>query len=89
MAESLCTCRDGHGFAVLILVHLDNGVEAFLESVGVGCKAHNREDYPGALVVRALAANLEELGCVACVDVVAGCRACVAGEDGEVGAGDA
>jgi hypothetical protein len=34
------------------------------------------------------AADFEDFGCVAGVDVVAARGACVAGEDGEVGSGD-
>lgn len=68
---------------MLVLVHLDDGVEALLQRMAVGGESDDREDYPCALVVWTLAADLEELGLVACVDVVAGRRACVAGEDGE------
>jgi hypothetical protein len=74
---------------VLVLVHLDDGVEALLQCIAVRRETHTGEYYPRTLVLWSLTADLEELGCVSCVDVVAGSRACVACEDGEVGAGDA
>lgn len=77
VAESLCAGRDGHGLSVLVLVHLDNGVETLLQRITVCGEADYRQYYPGALVVWSFAANLKELGCVSCVDVVAGCRTCV------------
>jgi hypothetical protein len=89
VAESLGACGYGHGLSVLVLVHLHNGVETLLQRITICCKADYRKYYPGTLVVWALAADLEELGCVSCVDVVARSGACVAGEDGEVSAGDA
>jgi hypothetical protein len=74
---------------VLVLVHLDDGVEVLLQGVTVGSETDDGQHYPCALVVGALASNLEELGLVSCVDVVAGCGSSVAGEDGEVSTRDA
>lgn len=74
---------------MLVLVHLDDGVEALLERVAVCGKAYYREDDLGALVVAAGAADAEEFGSVARVDVVAAGAASIACEDGEVGACDA
>jgi hypothetical protein len=89
VAETLGAGGDGHGLAVLVLVHLDDGVEVLLQRVAVGGETDYRQHYPCTLVVGALAANLEELGLVSCVDVVAGCGSSVAGEDGEVSTRDA
>jgi hypothetical protein len=74
---------------VLVLVHLDDGVEVLLQRIAICREADDREDYAGTFVVWPLTADLEELGCVSGVDVVAGSRASVAREDGEVGSGDA
>jgi hypothetical protein len=57
---------------MLVLVHFDDGVKALLQRFAVCCEADDREYYPRTLVLRALAANLEELGCVPSVDIVAG-----------------
>ncbi|CAG8705354.1 2039_t:CDS:1, partial [Scutellospora calospora] len=89
VAEALGASVHAHLLVVLVLVHFDDGVEALLEGVAVGGEAHDREDDLGALVVAAGAADAEEFGGVARVDVVAAGAASVAGEDGEVGAGDA
>ena len=51
-------------------------------------EADDREDDAGAFVFGTLASDLEDLGREACVDVVAGGVAGVAGEDGEVCAAD-
>ena len=89
VAETLRAGVHAHLLVVLVLVHLDDGVEALLERVAVGGEAYYREDDLGALVVAAGAADAEEFGCVARVDVVAAGAASVACEDGEVGACDA
>ena len=74
---------------MLVLVHFHDGVEALFQRVAVGGEADDGEDDFRARVGRAVAADLEEFGGVAGVDAVAGCAAGVAGEDGEVRAGDA
>jgi hypothetical protein len=74
---------------VLVLVHLDDGIEVLLQRIAVCSETDDRKNYPGALVVWPLAANLEELRCISRVDVVAGSRASVARKDGEFSAGDA
>jgi hypothetical protein len=89
VAEALRAGGDAHLLVVLELVHLDDGVEALLERIAVGGEAHNREHDLGALVLAAGAADAEEFGGVARIDVVAAGAASVACEDGEVGAGDA
>lgn len=83
-AEALRARVDAHGLAVLVAVHLDDGVEALLEGVAVGGEADDGEDDARGRVV---GADAEELGGVAGVDVVAGGGAGVAGEDGEAGPG--
>jgi hypothetical protein len=89
VAEALRAGVDAHLFVVLELVHLDDGVEALLERIAVGGEANDREHDLGALVLAAGAADAEQFGGVARVDVVAAGAASVACEDGEVGAGDA
>lgn len=89
VAEALRAGGDAHLLVVLELVHLDDGVEALLERIAVGGEAHDREHDLGALVLAAGAADAEEFGGVARIDVVAAGAASVACEDGEVGAGDA
>lgn len=89
VAEALRAGVYAHLLVVLVLVHLDDGVEALLERVAVGGEADYREHDLGALVVAAGATDAEEFGSVTRVDVVAAGAASVAGEDGEVGAGDA
>jgi hypothetical protein len=88
VAEALRACRHRHGLAVLVLVHLDDGVEVLLQRMAVRSETNHREHYPSALVVWPLTANLEQLGLVSCVDVVARCGSSVAGEDGEVSTRD-
>jgi hypothetical protein len=63
---------------VLVLVHLNDSVEALLERVAISGEAHDGEDDLGTLVVTAGAANAEEFGGVARVDVVAAGAASVA-----------
>ena len=89
VAETLGAGGDGHGLAVLVLVHLDDGVEVLLQRVAVGSETDYGQHYPCTLVVGTFATNLEELGLVSCIDVVAGCGSSVAGEDGEVSTRDA
>ena len=69
---------------MLVFVHFDDGGETFLEGVAVGGETDDREDNGG----RGAVADAEEFGHEAGVDIVAGCRTCVAGQDGEGGAGD-
>ena len=89
VAQALGTRGHAHGLAVLVFVQFDNGVEALFQGVAVCGESDDGEDYSGTFVVWAFAADLEEFGLVSCVDVVAGGGASVAGEDGEVSAGDA
>jgi hypothetical protein len=63
---------------VLVLVHLDDGVETLLERVAISGEADDGEDDLGTLVVAAGAADAEEFGGVARVDVVAAGAASVA-----------
>ena len=76
-------------FAVLVLVHFHDGVEAFFQGAAVGGEAYDGEDDAGAFVLGAVAPDFEEFRRVAGVDAVAGCAAGVACDDGEVGAADA
>lgn len=80
--EALCAGLDAHVLAVLVLVELDDGVEAFFEGVAVGGEADYGEDEGGG----GRGADSEELGLVARVDVIATRGASVTGEDGEVAA---
>ena len=89
VAEALGAGVDAHLLVVLVLVHLDDSVEALLERVAISGEADDGEHDLGALVVAAGAADAEQFGSVARVDVVAAGAASVACEDGEVGAGDA
>lgn len=89
VAEALCAGVHAHLLVVLVLVHLDDSVEALLERVAISGEAHDGEDNPGTLVVAAGAADAEEFGGVARVDVVTAGAASVACKDGEVGACDA
>lgn len=73
---------------MLVLVHLDDRVQPLLQRVTVRSEADDGEDNATASVFRPIAADLEEFGDEARVDVVAGCGASIACEDGEVGAGD-
>ena len=83
-AKPLRTRLDRHSLAVLVTVHLDDGVEALFEGVAIGGEANDREDDAAGGVV---GADAEELGNVAGVDVVTRGGAGVAGEDGEGAAG--
>ena len=89
MAQPLCTGGHGHGFPVLVLVHLYDGIESLFQRVAIGGEPDDGKGDAGILVLGTLAADLEELGCVAGVDVVAGGGPGVASENGEVCAGDA
>ena len=72
---------------MLVFIHLDDGIESFFEGLAVSGEAdHGEYDVGagiGAVVVRTDSVDFRG---VAGVDVVAGCRTCVAGEDGEGGA---
>ena len=70
---------------MLVFVHLDDRIETFFEGIAVCSESDDRKDDAGIVVI----ADAEELGDEARVDAVAGGGAGVAGEDGEVGAGDA
>ena len=86
--ESLGTGFDGHGFAMLVAIHLDYVVETFLESLPIGSESDNGE-YDTCTGTRLIVtADLEDFRCVPRVDVVAGRRTSVACENGKVGAGD-
>lgn len=89
VAEALGAGVHAHLLVVLELVHLDDGVEALLERVAVGREADDGQHDARALVGAASAADLEEFGRVARVDVVAAGAAGVACQDGEVGSCDA
>lgn len=73
---------------MLVAVQLDHGIEALLERVGVGGEADHGEDQGCVALCRVAAADLEDFGLVAGVDVVAGRGAGVTSEDGEVVACD-
>ena len=57
--------------------------------MAVGTEADDGEGYAGVLSIGCVTAEAEEFGVVACMDVVAGCHARIACQDGEVGAADA
>ncbi len=63
---------DGHGFPVLVAVHLDDGLEPLLERVAVRGEAHHGEDEVGPRPRGVVPADLVDLRRVARVDVVAG-----------------
>lgn len=87
-AESLRTGLDAHRLAVLVAVHLDDGVEAFLQRFAVGGKSDHAEHDGGVVLGGCGAADLEDFGGVAGVDVVSAGGTGVAGDDGEVVAGN-
>ena len=90
MGEALRTRSQRHGLAVLVPVQFHGGVEALAQGDAIGREADDREHDVGVRVgLGARGADLEEFRGEARVDAVAGCGACVAGEDAEVGAGDA
>lgn len=82
---------------MLVAVHLDGRVELLAQGVAVGGETDDGEDdagvvgVQGGVVVGGVGggSDFEELGGVAGVYAVAGGGARIAGEDGEVGAGDA
>lgn len=78
VAEALRTGMYAHLLVVLVLVHLDDSVKALLERIAVSGEANDGEDDLGPLVVAAGAADAEEFGSVARVDVVAAGAASVA-----------
>ena len=65
MAEALRARVHAHLLVVLVLVHLDNGVETLLEGVAISGEADDREDDLGTLVLASGAADAEEFGGVA------------------------
>ena len=83
--EALGAGADGHGFVVLVRVHLDDGAEAVAEREAVGLVADERED---EVWVGGVGGDRVEFGEVAGLDRVAGGAARVAGEDGVGGARD-
>ena len=64
---------------MLVLVHLDDGVEALSQGAAVGREADDREDDGGSRAAVVVAADLVEFGRVARVDAVARGQARVAG----------
>ncbi len=87
-AQSLCGGVDGHWFAVLVSVQLDDGVEAVAKRVAV-CGETDDGEEEGSIGLRLVcAADLEDFWGVAGVDGITRGGTGVAGEDGEVGAGD-
>lgn len=78
VAETLCAGVHTHLLVVLVLVHLDDSVETLLERVAISGEAHDGQDDSSTLVVAAGAADAEEFGGVARVDVVATGAASVA-----------
>ena len=89
MAEPLGAGGCAHGLAVLVAIHLHDGVEPFGEGAAVAAEADDREDDPRVLPIGRVPAEAEEFGTVARMDAVPGCHARVACENCEVGAADA
>lgn len=95
--QSLRTRCDAHGLAVLVLVHLGGGVEAFFQRVGVGAITTYSEDQTriiwASAIKLALAvlvdADAEDLGGETCVDAEAGGLTGVASQENIVLAADA
>jgi hypothetical protein len=73
---------------MLVAVQLRNSVESLLQRFAVSCEANHGEDEVRIILRGGCAADLEDFGLVARVDVVAAGGAGVARENGEVGAGD-
>lgn len=86
--EALGAGGNGHGLVVAVVVHLDDGIELLGQGVAVGGETNDGENNASASLLGTFAADAEELGGVAGVDVVAGGVAGVACHDGEVGARD-
>lgn len=76
--QSLRARPHAHRLVVLVLVHLDDVVEALLESLSVRGESDHREDEVCPLAGLVVCADLEDFGCETGVDVVAGGRAGVA-----------
>jgi len=77
--QALGARRHAHGLAVVILVHLDDVVEALFEGVAVGRESDDGEDDAGSFVFGPFSADEKELRGVARVDAVPGRAASVAG----------
>lgn len=69
--EPLRTSRDGHGLAVLVLVHLHHGIQPFLEGIAVRGEAHHGQNDVSTLASLIITADLEDLRNHARVDIVA------------------
>lgn len=69
--QTLCTCVDSYGFAVLVAVHLDDAVESFFQRLSICSKTNDGQNNMSAFSCLVIAAYLEELGRVSGVDVVA------------------
>ena len=74
---------------MLVLVHFDDGVQPLFQSIAVRSKTNDGEDNTRIFILRTLTSDLEELGCIAGVDAIAGGRTGVASKNGEVCTGDA
>jgi hypothetical protein len=61
---------------MLVFVHLDNCVQAFLQRMSVCCETDDGKDERGIILGLGRAANLEDFGGIAGIDVVAGCEVC-------------
>lgn len=70
-----------HRLAMLVSVHLDYDIEAFLESIAIGGETH---DGKNDAAIRIVGADAEDFGNEAGVDVVAGRGSSITSENGEV-----
>jgi hypothetical protein len=78
VTETLCAGMYAHFLVVLVLVHLDDGVETLLERIAISGEADYGQDDLGALVLAAGPTDAEEFGSEARIDVIAAGAASVA-----------
>ena len=71
VTQTLGAGGNSHGLVVAVTVHFDDGVELLGEGVAVGGKSDYGQNDTSAFLVVAFAADAEEFGGVAGVDVVA------------------
>ena len=70
VAQPLRARGDGHGLVVLVFVHLDDGIEAFLECIAVRREPHDGQYYPCSNVFWPFTTDSEQLWRISSVNVV-------------------
>lgn len=86
--EALGTCVEGHWLAMSVAVDLADGIQTIAQSLAIGGKSADRQNYGSIVLIGSSATDLEDFRGHPGVDAVAAGVASVTGHDGEIGARD-